>query len=478
VPSPRLWDARLHAFIGRLPTTPADRWLRRLSTFANHGRLWLVIGTVLGLRKGPLRRGAIRGLGSLLFSSAVVNVVLKRIFGRVRPDLENLQSHRRLRREPGSLSFPSGHSSSAAAFVTGLAMESPLAGAALAPVALGVGYSRVHVGVHYPGDVVAGLAVGGAVAVASQHWWRVRPKEPARVRPAHEAPALPEGEGLVVAVNRRSGADDYDPAEEVRRILPRAEVLELTPESGVDELLGGAARSGRAKALGVAGGDGSVAAAAAVALEHGLPLAVIAAGTLNHFARDVGLETPQDTADAVVSGQAVKVEVAEVNGTPFLNTSSIGAYPEMVRRRDHLSGRMGKWLALTVAAAQVLRRQSPVSLVVNGQPLAVWIVFIGNCLYTPRGLSPAWRPSLADGLLDVQYLRADLRFGRIRAVLATLLGVSQHTRSYGHFSAEEVRVVSRSGLKQVAYDGEMGEKATEFHFRKRASLTVYCCRAD
>jgi diacylglycerol kinase family enzyme/membrane-associated phospholipid phosphatase len=478
VPSPRLWDARLHAFVGNLPTTPADRGLRRLSIFANHGRLWLVIGALLGLKKGPLRRGAIRGIGSMLFSSAVVNVVLKRIFGRVRPDLANLRTERKLRRSPVTLSFPSGHSSSAAAFVTGVAMESPLAGAALAPVALGVGYSRVHVGVHYPGDVVAGLAVGSAIAAASQHWWRVRPKEPARVRPAHEAPALPEGEGLVVAVNPRSGPDDYDPADDIKAILPRAEVLELTPDVGVDELLGEAARSGRARALGVAGGDGSVAAAAAIALEHGLPLAVIAAGTLNHFARDVGLDTPQDTADAVNSGQAVTVDVAEVNGTPFLNTSSIGAYPEMVHRRDHLSGRMGKWLALTVAAAQVLRRQSPVSLVVNGQPLSVWIIFIGNCLYTPRGLSPAWRPSLEDGLLDVQYLRADLRFGRTRAVLATLLGVSEHTRSYGHFSAEEVRVVSRSGLEQVAYDGEMGEKATEFHFRKRAELTVYCCRTD
>jgi diacylglycerol kinase family enzyme/membrane-associated phospholipid phosphatase len=478
VSSPRVWDARLHAFIGRLPTTPADRWLRRLSTFANHGRLWLVIGVLLGVRKGPLRRGAIRGLGSMAVSSALVNVVLKRIFGRVRPDLENLQSHRRLRREPGSLSFPSGHSSSAAAFVTGLAMESPLAGAALAPVALGVGYSRVHVGVHYPGDVVAGLAVGGAVAAATQHWWRVRPKRPARVRTANEAPALPEGAGLVVAVNPRSGPDDYDPVEDIKRLLPRAEVLELTPESGVDVLLGEAARSGRAKALGVAGGDGSVAAAAAVALEHGLPLAVIAAGTLNHFARDVGLETPQDTADAVISGQAVRVDVAEVNGTPFLNTSSIGAYPEMVRRRDRLSGRMGKWLALTVAAAQVLRTQAPVELLVNGRPLSVWIIFIGNCLYSPRGLSPAWRPRLEDGLLDVQYLRADLKLGRTRAVLGTLLGISEHARSYGHFEAEEVTVVSRSGLKQVAYDGEMGEKATEFRFRKRAELTVYCCRTD
>src|SRR4051794_30711009 len=474
--NPRFWDARLHAAIGGLPTSPADVWLRRLSNSANQGRIWLTLAALLGIKKGSLRRGALRGLGSMWVSSLLVNLVLKRLFGRVRPDLTNLRSDRRLRRSPGTLSFPSGHSSSAAAFVTGVAMESPLAGAALAPLALGVGYSRVHVGVHYPGDVVAGLAVGGAVAAATQHWWRVRPKQPARVRPAHEAPALPEGDGLVVAGNPRPGPHHYHPGEEIKRLLPRAEVLELSEGSGVDELLGEAARSGRAKALGVAGGDGSVAAAAAVALEQGLPLAVIAAGTLNHFARDVGLDSPQDTADAVVSGQAVRVDVADVNGTPFLNTSSIGAYPEMVRRRDHLSSRMGKWLAMTLAVAQVLRHQSPVDLVVNGRPLSAWIIFIGNCEYSPRGLSPAWRPRLEDGLLDVQYLRADLRFGRTRAVLSTLFGVSERSRCYAEFQAPELRVRSLSGPQQIAYDGETGESTTEFVFRKRERLTVYCSR--
>jgi diacylglycerol kinase family enzyme/membrane-associated phospholipid phosphatase len=476
--SPRHWDARLHAAIGGLPTSPADAWLRRLSTFANQGRLWLSLGFLLGLRKGPLRRGAIRGLGSMWVSSFVVNVVLKRIFGRVRPDLTNLRSERRLRRSPVTRSFPSGHSSSAAAFVTGLAMESPLAGAAVAPLALGVGYSRVHVGVHYPGDVVAGFAVGGAVAAASRHWWPVRPTTPARVRPAHGAPALADGEGLVVAVNPRSGTDDYDPSEDIRRLLPRAEILEMSEDAGVQELLGEAARSGRATALGVAGGDGSVAAAAAVALEHGLPLAVLPAGTLNHFARDVGIETPEEAADAVRSGSGVEVDVADVNGTPFLNTASIGVYPEMVHRRDRLSRRLGKWVALTVAAAQVMRASEPLSLVVNDRPVTVWIVFIGNCCYTPRGLSPAWRPRLEDGLLDVQYLRADLTFGRTRAVLATLLGVSEHARSYDQVQAEEVRVLSRSGPQQIAYDGETGEKSTEFVFRKRNRLTVYCGRTD
>src|SRR3954468_11326636 len=354
MPHPRTWDARLHALVGALPASPADRWLRRLSSAANHGRIWIAFAVLLGLKKGSLRRGAIRGLGSLSVSSLLVNLVLKRIFGRVRPDMANLRRERRLRREPGTLSFPSGHSASAAAFVTGVAMENSLAGGALAPLAAAVGYSRVHVGVHYPGDVVAGFLVGGAVAVGTQHWWKVRPHTPARVRPARDAPALPDGDGLVIAVNPNPGTEDYDPAAEILRLLPRAEVREITEEHGVTDLLQDAARGG-ARALGVAGGDGSVAAAAAVALEHDLPLAVVPAGTLNHFARDVGLETPEDAADAVRSGSAVRVDVAEVNGTKFLNTASIGVYPAVVERRDQLSGRLGKWLPLGVAPRQVLR---------------------------------------------------------------------------------------------------------------------------
>src|SRR3954447_5961428 len=475
--SPGKWDARLHALIGTFPASPADRWLIRLSTAANHGRLWLGIAVLLGLKKGSLRRGALRGIGSMGGSSLLVNLVLKRIFGRVRPDMANLRRERRLRREPGTLSFPSGHSASAAAFVTGAAMENSLAGAALAPLAAAVGYSRVHVGVHYPGDVVAGFLVGGAVAAASEHWWRVRPKTPARVRPASEAPALSEGEGLVIAVNPRSGTEDYDPAKDILRLLPRAGVLEITEESGVPELLQEAVRNG-ARALGVAGGDGSVAAAAAVALEHGLPLAVVPAGTLNHFARDVGVETPEDAADAVTHGSAVQVDVAEVNGTPFLNTASIGAYPEMVSRRDELAGRLGKWIALTVAAAQVLRHGTPVDVVLNGHPTKVWILFVGNCCYTPRGLSPAWRPRLEDGLLDVQYLRADVRFSRTRAVLGTLLGISDRGAGYAEFQVEYRDVAVRSGAQRIAFDGETGEEATEFRFRKGAHLTVYCNRTD
>ncbi|WP_204263653.1 phosphatase PAP2 family protein [Geodermatophilus normandii] len=474
----RYWDARLHAAIGGLPSSPADRWLRWLSRTADHGKLWFAVALVLGLRRGPLRRGALRGVGSLAVASSVVNAVLKRVFGRVRPDLANLTTERQLRRAPHTLSFPSGHSSSAAAFATGVAMESPLAGAALGPLALAVGYSRVHVGVHYPGDVVSGLAIGAGVALAGRRWWPVRPTEPARVRPAQTAPALPDGEGLVVAVNPRSGPEDYDPAEEIRRLLPAAEVLSTSAARNITDLLEEAVRSGRPAALGVAGGDGSVAAAAAVALDAGLPLAVVPAGTLNHFARDLGVETLEEAAEAVTAGQAVCVDVADVNGVPFLNTASIGVYPELVRRRDALEGRMGRWTATAAAAAQVLRGGTPVSMVLNGRPAQVWILFVGNCQYTPRGLAPAWRPRLEDGLLDVQYLRADVPFSRTRAVLGALLGVSDHSSGYASFQTAQLRVHLWSGAQRVAYDGETGESSSTFAFGKRSPLTVYCSRTS
>ena len=99
----------MHAYVGGLPSSPADRWLRRLSGWADHGLLWLALGALLGLRTGRLRRGAVRGIGSMAFSSALVNAVLKRSFNRVRPKIGGLQPDRLLRRTGVKPHFPSGH---------------------------------------------------------------------------------------------------------------------------------------------------------------------------------------------------------------------------------------------------------------------------------------------------------------------------------------------------------------------------------
>ncbi len=285
------------------------------------------------------------------------------------------------------------------------------------------------------------------------------------------APALPDGEGLVIAVNPRSGPDDVNPADEVRERLPRAEVVELGEDDDMAELLHAAAE--RAQAFGVAGGDGSVATAAKVALEHQLPLAVVPAGTLNHFARDVGIETVDAAVEAINSGAGVAVDVATVGGVPFLNTASIGSYPEMVERREAFETRFGKWPALFLAAVSVLRTQRPVQLELNGKPAKLWILFVGNCAYTPRGLSPAWRPRLEDGLLDVQYLRADKRFSRARLAL-TALAATDKSRMYRQLEVSELTVRSLDGPVQVARDGEPGDEAVEFRFEKTPRrLVVY-----
>ncbi len=466
-------DLQLFTSVHDLPNNPSDRWLTWLSQAANKGKLWLVIAALLGIRKGPTRRAALRAMGSLWFSSALSNGVIKPIFRRVRPvAYPDIPITRTLRRAPRTFSFPSGHSASAAAFATGVALEAPIVGAAIAPIALAVGFSRIRVGVHYPGDVLAGFTIGTTVALASQHWWKVRPTRPAVVRQTQVAPALPEGQGLVIAVNPNSGSANGDSVARIRTALPGAEIIELAPDSVLADLLDEAAP--RAKAFGVAGGDGTVAAAAAVAVEHDLPLAVIPAGTLNHFAADVGIRSLDDVVSGIEAGEAVRVDIAEVGGIPFLNTASIGAYPEMVRRRDELAPRLGKWPSLVVAAAQVLHGQQPIKLEINGVPVSTWIVFVGNCSYTPRGLSPAWRPRLEDGLLDVQYLRADTKWSRSRTVLTQLFGITEHTGLYHDEMVKELRVRSLSGPQEIARDGEPAESATEFHFVKRPrQLIVY-----
>ena len=87
--------------------------------------------------------------------------------------------------------------------------------------------------------------------------------------------------------------------------------------------------------------------------------------------------------------------------------------------------------------------------------IPVWVVFIGNGRYIPRGLAPSWREQLAGGVLDVQYLRADRRFSRTRAVIYSLFGVVERSHVFGSLESASVRIQSLSGPKATAHDGEI-----------------------
>lgn len=474
-------DRALTRRIARLPRSWIDAFLKVLTGLANHSVLWLAIATVLGLRRGATRRGALRGGLAIAGASLTANAIAKPLMPRRRPAADALPNFRTLAEHPTSSSFPSGHSASAAAFATAVGMELPPAGVLLAPLAATVAYSRVHTGPHWPSDVVAGLALGTGVALATRRWWPVRPATPALARPLADAKALPEGHGVVVACNPKSGPPNVDPVAEVRAALPKATLV--LPAGGTDlptELDEALERdNATTEAVGVAGGDGSVAAIAALASRRGLPLVVLPAGTLNHFARDVGVDSVDDAAAAVNAGTAVAVDLAvvAVDGSqerPFLNTASLGGYPDLVRLRERWQRRWGKWPSAAFALITVLAAAQPLSVRIDGQPAKVWILFVGNGPYHPRGMAPGYRPRLDSGLLDVRYLRADLPLSRTRFVAGAVTGALLRSRVYVQREVRAVRVEVDGDAVALATDGEVELRGRDFAFSVAPkTLAVY-----
>jgi membrane-associated phospholipid phosphatase len=160
-------DHAVYQAIASTSTPAIDVPLRHLSDAANRSLVWVAAAGVLagfGGHRG--RRAAVAGLAAVGASSAVVNVGLKQLSERARPDRERAGVIRdRHTRMPHSSSFPSGHSASGFAFATAVGREIPALAVPLRFLAAAVAYSRVHSGVHYPGDVVVGSLVGGAVGL-------------------------------------------------------------------------------------------------------------------------------------------------------------------------------------------------------------------------------------------------------------------------------------------------------------------------
>lgn len=373
-------------------------------------------------------------------------------------------------------SFPSGHTASAFAFAVGAGSELPALAPLLGGLALAVGYSRVHTGAHHPSDVAGGAVLGAAVGLVTRRLWPVAPHAPARARTAPagaDVPPLPGGRGLTVVINPSAGTPlGESPAEAVRQALPEAEVVELEDADDLGEALKtGALRSA---AIGVAGGDGSINAAAEIASRHGRVLLVIPGGTLNHFARDLGLESPEDALGAVGRGEAVAVDLAEIDGRAFVNTASFGSYVELVDARERLEKKLGKWPALVVALVRVLRGSEPVEVEIDGERKRIWMSFIGNCRYHPAGFAPSWRERLDDGQLDVRLVDASQPWSRGRLLVSVLTGRLARCRAYEQRYTRELRVRSLDGPLRLARDGETFEGSTEFTVTKcRDPLVVF-----
>lgn len=157
-------DVAAYAALTSGSSPQVDRALAVVSETANLSKPWIATAGALALLGGPRgRRSALYGIGSVAVASAVVNLALKPLWPRRRPDRSAVHPGRHVPM-PGSTSFPSGHSASAFAFATGVGSVMPAAGALLALPAATVAYSRVHTGVHYPADVIAGSLTGIVLA--------------------------------------------------------------------------------------------------------------------------------------------------------------------------------------------------------------------------------------------------------------------------------------------------------------------------
>lgn len=158
-------DRAVYEAVAESATPSLDEPLRRLSDFANYSKIWIVAALIMGAAGGSLgRRAALSGLVSIGVTSAVVNQGVKRLADRPRPDRDGQEApETRFVHMPESTSFPSGHSASGFAFATTVGGSLPVAGVLLRFLAATVAYSRVHTGVHYPGDVVIGTLIGGSI---------------------------------------------------------------------------------------------------------------------------------------------------------------------------------------------------------------------------------------------------------------------------------------------------------------------------
>jgi membrane-associated phospholipid phosphatase len=168
-------DAAVYRAIATTETPTLDEPLRRLSNAANYSVLWLAIAGglfILGGRRG--RQAAVTGVAAIAVNSAIVNNPVKFASRRARPDRMAVGvPERRWVDMPRSTSFPSGHSASAFAFATAVSATLPLVGIPLRGLAAAVAYSRVHSGVHYPGDVVVGSLIGASIGETTARIARV-----------------------------------------------------------------------------------------------------------------------------------------------------------------------------------------------------------------------------------------------------------------------------------------------------------------
>ena len=257
---------------------------------------------------------------------------------------------------------------------------------------------------------------------------------------------------LVANPNAGSSADDL--VVRVQQCLGDTEIVAL--EESVD--LGQHARSAAADdhVMVAIGGDGTVNAVANHVVEAGGVMGVVPAGTLNHFARDLGVREVEDALDALEAGMNRTVDVGVANDRVFVNNLGIGLYPEVVRERERREERLGKWPALAASAVRVFIDFDPLEAVVEAdgdrRALEAAAVFVGNNVFSTESGRIGTRERLDAGVLDLRIVRTSQSM-RARSNLAWH-AITQRSRRVVRTEARRVRIELQGGARPLALDGE------------------------
>jgi diacylglycerol kinase family enzyme len=225
-----------------------------------------------------------------------------------------------------------------------------------------------------------------------------------------------------------------------------------------EELEAALHRHASASRMVVGGGDGTLNTAAAVLANGDTELAVLPLGTLNHFARQIGVPADLEGAAGVAAtGAARRVDLATVGERVFINNLSAGAYVELVRSRE--ASPLPKFIATLPAAWSTLRRlRSRVfDLVIDGRPRSVRtpLLLIGNNRYEVEEGRPAERAALDDGLLSVYAVASLSRTALLAAALRTLAGRVRIHRDFAlDLTAREVEIAGPGASLEITLDGE------------------------
>ena len=240
---------------------------------------------------------------------------------------------------------------------------------------------------------------------------------------------------------------------DVRVSLPRR-------GEGISEAMGRAVKEG-CESLVAGGGDGTINAGATAVLGTGIPLGVLPLGTLNHFAKDLGIPLDlEEAARVILEGIICKVDVGEVNSRIFVNNCSLGAYPAIVRLRERYRSKLrGKWLAALWAALTVLRRHPfmAVRIVLEEETIIrrTPMLLVASNEYRMAGINPGTRESLAGGRLALYVLNAERRPSLLRLAWDVLLKGADQVKEVDQITVEEAAVETRRSLLHVALDGEV-----------------------